>query len=100
MDKNKFKELIKEEGSYRFLGAEDGYWIGVDDNGKEQELWIAGMSRDYRENCLKYLNKHKKNIETGAFLQDVKYDKADYETLIQFGCDAMNEKIKQLSDGM
>lgn len=98
MTKEGFKEiLLSSMSSFRFLAAEDGYWLGVDDNGIERDIAIDDMSNSYKKNCINYLYKQRENIERGFFLQGAHYDKSDYEELVKFGCEAMEEKISQLS---
>ncbi len=98
MTKEKFSEIIvNSRSSYKFLGAEQGYWLGVEEDGTEKTYSISEMRKDYRVNCINYLNRQKENIERGYFLQGVDFDKADYDELVQLGCDAMKQKIWELS---
>ena len=98
MTKERFREIIvNSQCSYKFLGAEEGHWIGVDDSGEEKDLYISEMKKDYKDHCIRYLEKHKENIKRGFFLQGVKYNKADYEDLVRLGCEAMQQKIQELS---
>lgn len=98
MTKERFREIIvNSQCSYKFLGAEEGHWIGVDDNGKERDYFISEMPKDYKENCIRYLEKHEENIKSGIFLQGAVYNRADRKELIRLGCDAMQQKIRELS---
>lgn len=98
MTKEKFREImVNSKGSYKFLGAEEGYWLGVDNDGRDQEYSISKMPKEYKDNCINYLNRQKDNIERGYFLEGVDFDKADYDELVQLGCDAMKQKIWELS---
>lgn len=98
MTKKRFREIIvNSQCSYKFLGAEEGHWIGVDDSGEEKDYSISKMPKDYKDNCIRYLEKQKENIERGFFLKGVKYNKADYEDLVRLGCEAMQQKIQELS---
>lgn len=99
MTEEKFREIIvNSKSSYRFLGAEDGYWLGVDENGKDIEYPISEMSMDYKDNCIRYLNKQKENIERGFFLKGVNFQKVDYIELVRLGCEAMKRKIDELNN--
>lgn len=94
MTKERFREIIvNSESSFRFLGAEDGYWLGAD-----REYSISEMPKEYKDNCIKYLHKYEETIKAGSFLQGVKYNKEDYKELVRLGCEAMKQKISGLSN--
>lgn len=98
MTKEEFREIIvNSKCSYKFLGAEEGCWLGTDEEGRDKEYWIPKMSKEYKENCIRYLKKHKENIEMGFFLDGVYYKDKDYKELVRLGCEAMKEKIQELS---
>jgi len=98
MTKEKFNEIIvNSKCSYRFLGAEQGYWLGVDNRGRQVTYAISEMEKDHKIKCINYLIEQKENIERGYFLQGVDFDKADYDELVRLGCDAMKQKILELS---
>lgn len=97
MTEKNFRDIIvNSNSSYRFLGAEEGCWLGVDEYGKECEYNIAEMPQDYKDNCIKYLSKHEENIKRGFFLEGVNFKKEEYEDLVQLGCAAMKQKIWEL----
>lgn len=87
------KRIVNSSCSYKFLGSEDGFWIGAD-----EEWLIEEMSTEYKKNCIKYLEKHSQNIETGFFLKGVKYNKNEKDELIRLGRIAMQNKTNELSE--
>ena len=98
MTKEKFSEIIvNSKSSFKFLGAEQGYWLGTDEDGMEETYSISEMTKKHKENCINYLKKQKENIVRGFFLEGVDIDKSDYEELVQLGCDAMKQKIRELT---
>ena len=97
MNKRKFKELIASSGSYRFLGAPYGYWYGRNEKGEDTKIWIEDMPVSYRKNCIKYLEDQRSAIEKGNFLANVDYEDSDYDVLLKLGCEALEEKLQQLS---
>lgn len=96
MTTKEFQDLIVNSmSSYKFLGADDGYWLGANEN-----ICISDMDDGYRKNCINYLNKHRENIELGYFLEGVdksEYNMADYDELVRHACEALERKIKELS---
>lgn len=76
MTKEEFNKFILDSNnSYKFLAAEDGYWMGVDDNGEWQTYLIKDMSAKHRQNCKNYLQKQQYAIERGFFLQGTQFEK-------------------------
>lgn len=102
MDKNTFYEIMLEsKSSFKFLGAPDGSWLGVTDDGIEKMYSFDEMSEKYKENCIKYLEKHREGIEYGTFLEGIdvkklKLTESDIEDLYKFATEAVGEKINQL----
>lgn len=99
MERDEFQRIILNSGSsFKFLAADEGKWLGVDDNGDEREYYIEDMSKTHKQNCIKYLNKHRKDIERGFFLQSVEYKESDYKELVRIACESMDEKLRALSE--
>lgn len=102
MDKNTFCNImLNSKSSFKFLGAPDGSWLGVTDDGIEKMYSFDEMSEKYKENCIKYLEKHGEGIEYGTFLEGIdvkklKLTESDIEDLYKFATEAVGEKINQL----
>ena len=68
MDKNTFCSImLASKSSYKFLGAPDGFWLGVTDDGVEKMYSFDEMPEEYKKNCIKYLEDQRKNIEKSAY---------------------------------
>ena len=98
MTEEKFREIIlNSNSSYKFLRAGQGYWLGVNEKGEDEFYYIPTMGKKYKENCINYLKQHSNNIRKGFFLEGVVFKKEEYNELLQLGCDAMEQKIRELS---
>ena len=81
MDKNTFCSImLASKSSYKFLGAPDGFWLGVTDDGVEKMYSFDEMPEEYKKNCIKYLEDQRKNIEK------------DYSTIKYFPWFTKNEE--------
>ena len=106
MDKNTFRRImIKSESSFKFLGAPDGFWIGVNDAGVEEMFSFDKMSEKYKKNCIKYLKKYRSSVKHGEFLNGIdtkalKLTKSDIKNLYKFATEAVDEKINQLETSL
>lgn len=101
MTNEEFREIIvHSKSSYKFLGAEEGYWIKTDKDGEDRKCLIDEMPKKHKTNCINYLKRHRENIKKGQFLHGVELDikkRAEYDELVRLGCEAMERKIKELS---
>jgi hypothetical protein len=101
MDKNTFCSImLASKSSYKFLGAPDGFWLGVTDDGVEKMYSFDEMPEEYKKNCIKYLEDQRKNIEKGFFINGINMNKlnltdSDIEDLSKFATEAVDEKINQ-----
>ena len=102
MDKNTFCSImLASKSSYKFLGAPDGFWLGVTKDGVEKMYSFDEMPEEYKKECIKYLKKHRKNIKTGFFIDGINMNKlnltdSDIKDLSKFAIEAVDEKINQL----
>jgi hypothetical protein len=91
MDEFDVRELLKET-SYPFLAAHENEWINSEGN----ILSFDDMSKKYLENCYKYLLEQKEKIKKGFFLQGVKYDKSQYENIVDITNELFERKVSEL----
>lgn len=91
MDEFDVRELL-EKTSYPFLAAYENEWI----NSEGKVLSFDDMSKKYLKNCYKYLLVRKEEIKNGSFLQGVKYDKSQYQNIVDITNELFERKVSEL----
>lgn len=85
---------ILEESSFPYLAAYEEEWI--DAHGKT--ISFDEMGKLHLMNCYKMLERQKKTIERGRFLQGVKFNKSQYDDIVEMTKELYYKKMDELKN--
>lgn len=77
MNEAEFREMILDSSS-PYLIARKGMWI----NANRDEIFLADMDQEYKENCYYLMLKEWRNIDSGSFLSGFTFDGNDYNEIM------------------
>ncbi len=93
MDELTLRSILGEKG-FPYLTAYEKEWIDADGKTKS----FDEMGKTYLENCYKMLERQKRTIERGLFLEGVEFEESQYDDIVEMAKELYDNKMKELRD--